>query len=394
MKKNILIVHSTMELGGAETSLLGLLQSIDYSKFNVDLMLLNPIGELLELVPDEVEIIDTPSQYNSLVLPIKTALIKNPLIATMRLVSKLLFRLSRKKYNDACYIVKQYQHYLSLPFLSRIKKKYDLAISFIDPHFILGKKVDAKIKMGWFHTDASIIDFNDKLERKMWKNINYAVNVSEDCKAEFDKKIPYMINKSLVVENILSKDFLFTQSSKFDVDDEMINDGTMKILSIGRFSHPKNFESIPQICKKLVEDGHNVRWYIIGYGEGEAIIKNNIDKYEMNDRVVILGKKDNPYPYIKACDVYIQPSRYEGKCVAVREAQIFNKPVIITNYATAPAQLKDGYDGIIVPLDVENCAKEISNAIFDSKLMNAVSQNTKKNDYTNSSELNKIYELM
>ena len=114
----------------------------------------------------------------------------------------------------------------------------------------------------------------------------------------------------------------------------------------------------------------------------------------MKDRVIILGKKDNPYPYIKNCDIYVQPSRYEGKAVTVREAQILQKPIIITDYATAYSQIQDGYDGVIVPLDNKECAKGIERVIRDSDLQNKLIENMKKTHYSNEREVEKIYKLM
>ncbi|MBR1676863.1 MAG: glycosyltransferase, partial [Clostridia bacterium] len=129
----------------------------------------------------------------------------------------------------------------------------------------------------------------------------------------------------------------------------------------------------------------------IGYGGDEQLIKNKIAEAEMQDRVVILGKKENPYPYIKACDIYVQPSKYEGKSVSVREAQILNKPVIITAYATSGSQLKDGFDGIIVPMDNEGCAEGIARVIENKELQQRLIENTKACDYTNAQEISKIH---
>ena len=116
--------------------------------------------------------------------------------------------------------------------------------------------------------------------------------------------------------------------------------------------------------------------------------------YPIENYVFILGKKENPYPYIKACDLYIQPSRFEGKAVTVREAQILNKPVIITNYPTAASQIEDGRDGIIVPMDNWECAKGIYNIIKDIDVQQALIEFTKNNNYVNNDEVQKIYDLM
>lgn len=114
----------------------------------------------------------------------------------------------------------------------------------------------------------------------------------------------------------------------------------------------------------------------------------------MEDNVIILGKKINPYPYIKNCDLYVQPSRYEGKAVTVREAQMLCKPVVITKFATSSSQLKDGYDGIIVPMDNQGCADSIAKLLNNKVLMQQLSENCAENDYSNSQEINKIYEII
>ena len=114
----------------------------------------------------------------------------------------------------------------------------------------------------------------------------------------------------------------------------------------------------------------------------------------MQEHVVILGKKENPYPYLKACDLYAQPSRYEGKCVTVREAQLLHKPVVITRYATSASQLEDTIDGVIVPMDNEGCAAGLTALLRDPERMRMLSQNCAERDYTNGAEIEKIYALI
>jgi len=114
----------------------------------------------------------------------------------------------------------------------------------------------------------------------------------------------------------------------------------------------------------------------------------------MEERVILLGKQQNPYPYIASCDLYVQPSRYEGKSVTVRESQALGKPVIITRYPTSSAQLEDGVDGIIAPMDNEGCALAIANLLADPCKMLQLSENCVARDYSNSQEVKKLYRLM
>lgn len=395
--KKILIIHSNMEIGGAEISLLGLLDSIDYNAYSVDLFLLEHKGEFLGMIPEQVTLLPEKIEYKALVTSVVSCLKKRQYgIALIRTLCKLVFSIENRKnkYPDGGYVLKQYYHANALPLLPPIEGSYDMAISFIDPHFVLSDKVNAGVKVGWFHTDFSRIVPNRKLEQKMWNGCDYAVNVSDQCKDVFDMAHPDMVNRSLMIENIKSARLINGNASVFSAEPEITSDGSIRLLSVGRFSEPKNFDNVPDICRRLREMGLNVKWYLIGFGGDEALIRQKIVEAEMQDFVIVLGKKENPYPYIAACDLYVQPSRYEGKCVAVIEAQILHKPVVITDYATSGSQLQDGYDGVIVPMDNVGCAEGIAGVLRDPQLQEQLIENTKQQDYTNAAEIQKLYQLI
>ena len=182
---------------------------------------------------------------------------------------------------------------------------------------------------------------------------------------------------------------------EFLVENEIIkSEGVTNILSIGRFCEAKNFDNIPDICKKIINKGCNIRWYIIGFGGDEDLIKDKIKEFNMEKYVIILGKKSNPYPYIKSCDIYCQPSRYEGKAVTVREAQILGKPVIISDFKTSKNQVKDKIDGIISKMNNEDIANTICELIKNEEIQNELINNCKSSDFGNEDEVNKIYNLI
>ena len=353
----------------------------------------------MDLIPKQVRILREYSEYRNLLLPIKEV-IKNKKIRISigRLRGKLKANRENKRLNntgDLCYLTKEYSHKYAIKSLPNIKGKYELGISFIDPHFILEKKVHADVKLGWLHTDFNRININKEEDIKMWDGCDYIVSVSYSCKNAFDNKYPNLKNKSIVIENILPLEYVKKQSNAIDVSSEILNEeNIINICSIGRFSEAKNFDNVPNIAKIIIDYGYDIRWYLIGYGSDEQIIKDKIREAGVEKKVIILGKKNNPYPYIKACDIYVQPSRYEGKAVTVREAQMLNKPVIITNFATSSSQLKNGIDGIIVPMDNEGCAKGIISVINDINLINRLIDGTKENDYSNRREIDKIYNLI
>jgi len=389
----------SMEIGGAERSLLGLLNAFDYEKYDVTLMLLKHKGDFLKYIPEKITLLPEDRSYAVFEVPIKSLLFSKKIVfGVARILGKIEYYIYKKLNHitqDSPWIKLQYAHKYIVPYNSKIYGAYDLAINFLGIPDILVKKVDARIKATWIHTDYNHIIANKKMDIALYSNLDYIVNVSNDCQKVFLEHYPQFKEKAIVVENILSQRFIEKQAMEFSTEKEMPRlADCINILSIGRFGRAKNFDNIPKITKKILEKGVDVKWYIIGYGGDEELIKNKIEEVDMQEHVIVLGKKENPYPYIKACDVYIQPSRFEGKAVTVREAQILHKPVIITNYETAKSQLRDGVDGIIVPMNNHACANKIANLICNKKILNKMIEGTKKNDYSNHHEVNKLYKLI
>ena len=140
--------------------------------------------------------------------------------------------------------------------------------------------------------------------------------------------------------------------------------------------------------------GLNIKWYIIGFGGGEALIRRKISETGMENHVILLGKRSDPYPYIAHCDLYVQPSRYEGNSVTVREAQLLGKPVVITRYATSASQMEDGIDGIIVPMDNAGCAAGIAKLLRRPEEMIQLAKNCRMRDYSNARQADMLLNLL
>jgi len=402
MKKKIFISTQTMNIGGVERSLIGLLESIDYTNYEVDLFVYNHKGEMMKLIPKMVNQLPEIKSYAHLFEPL-SVLIKNLDLTT--LLVKLLanirtkIRLAKYPYNEKNQVLNYYHTYLiyyaSILLPEITNKKYNIVLAFLHPNFIEINKVKAQKYVGWIHTDYSKLVIDKKMEVKMWAKFDYIAAVSANCKDEFEKIFPEFKHKLLVIENILSADFIRKQSKLINVTDEIMTyEDELIFCTVGRFSFPKNMDNIPVIAKHLKEMQLKFKWYLIGYGGDENLIQLSISENKMTENVIILGKKENPYPYIDNCDIYIQPSRYEGKAVTVREAQILCKPVVITNFTTAQSQLIDGVDGIIVPLDNEGAAQGIINVIQNSELQVRLISNLQNRDYGNELEVNKIYNLI
>lgn len=397
MKKRIFIAMHYLEIGGAETSLIGLLHSFDYSKYDVDLFLYAHRGELMKFIPQEVHLLPEIKKYALLEMPIIDVIKQGSIdIALARLWGKYKYaRYARKNKVSEGSGIFQYIQDAVMPFLPSLEGygTYDLAISFLTPHRIVSEKVKAKKKIAWIHTDYSTIQVDAQKELPIWQSYDYIASISEDVTEVFLSVFPTLKDKIILIENILAKDIINTRANEVNISFPKDNN-RINFLSIGRYAYPKNFDNVPDICKRIRDLGYNIYWYIIGYGGGEALIKQKIREAGMHDYVILLGKMENPYPYIKACDFYIQPSRYEGKSVTVREAQMLEKPVIITNYPTSLSQISNGKDGFIVPLDNELCAKGIVEIFDKVQDVTQCVQYLKRNDFSNTKEIAKIERLI
>lgn len=405
--KRIFISMHYMEIGGAEMALVGLLQALDYTKYDVDLFLHAHRGEMMQFIPKEVNLLPEIKEYAHIECPMKQALLDGCWgVLYGRLKAKWLTkRYRRKKGVTESTAGLQYVADCVSPFLPSLHElgEYDLAISFLQPHNYVAEKVKAKKKICWIHTDYSVVDVNIELELPIWAAFDHVVSISDDVTKTFLQTFPSLESKIIKIENILSPKFVHHRADEFDAMGELQPTGmdghSIKIISIGRFTFQKNFENIPDICKKVnsrlstLDSRLSVKWFLIGFGGDEELIRQKIEEAGMQDHVIILGKKTNPYPYIKACDIYVQPSRYEGKSVTVREAQMLCKPVVVTNYPTAKSQIQDGIDGRIVPMDNEGCAQGLAEFILNTELQKRITEYLSSHDYGNLQEVCKVESL-
>jgi len=391
--KKILIASFDMEIGGVERSLISMLNHFDYKNYLVDLMLYSHTGELMNLLPQKTNLISELRAYKTFRMSI-TQVLKNReiRIGLARLLAK--YKANLNKSSEKGYKQMQYMWKYSLPILPKIKKKYDVAISYLWPHYFVAEKVESKTKIAWIHTDFSTVETDIELDIKMWNKFDHIIAVSEDCMNTFVNKYPVLGKKVSVIENITTPE-LVKALAREELVSPMVNDLRFKVITVARLSYAKGIDQAVKALKIVKDRGyHNIVWYVVGYGGDEGEIKKLIAENDLDNQFILLGKKINPYPYIQVADLYVQPSRYEGKAVTVVEAQILSKPVLITNYPTAKSQVQNEVDGLICELSSEGIANGILKLYKDHQLRERLINNCKNTDYHNSGVLEKLYSLV
>lgn len=394
--KKVLITSFDMGIGGVERSLVNMLDNFDYKNYRVDLMLYRHQGEFLDMIPEKVNLLEEKEGYNSFGDTLDKVIKDGKYaLASARIKAKLMATSTKliKKVDEIGYYQDQLANKYSNKYLQNLEKEYDVAISYVWPHDMVAYKVNAKKKIAWIHTDYSTIYVDRKVDLELWNKFDYIVSISQECTDVFVKMYPSLKEKIILVENIRAPKFINKMAN--EECEDMVDSDDIKLLTVGRLCYPKAIDNAIKAMKVLRDKSiNNVKWYVIGYGPDEAMLKELIKENKLEDRFFLLGKKTNPYPYMKKCDIYIQPSRYEGKAVTVLEAQMLGKPVLITNYPTAKSQLKHNVDGYITDLSVNGIAKGIEKLINDVNLRRKLERNTKEFDYSNVEELEKLYEII
>ncbi|MCR2802509.1 glycosyltransferase [Paenibacillus soyae] len=394
----LLISSFDMEVGGVERSLAGMLNQFDYDNHQVDLLLYRHQGDFMGLLPDRANLLAEVAQYATFRYSIaETFRSKHYGIGVTRLLSKIISGIYGKlrSISEIGYIQQQFMWKLALPFLPKLNLEYDVAISYLWPHYFVAEKVKAKRKIAWIHTDYSTVDTDIKMDLRMWQSFDTIIAVSDACRDAFLAKYGSLADRVKVVENIVSPESIQSQASTAEMVNPMRTDSRFKLLTVARLSHAKGIDQAVLALKTLRERGYGrIAWYVVGYGGDEAEIRRLIAEHNLTDHFILLGKQTNPYPFMEACDLYVQPSRYEGKAVTVTEAQILGKPVLITNYTTAASQVNHGVDGYIAELSVEGLADGIEELYSNDAVRHGLAQYCGAHSFHNRDELRKLYELM
>ncbi|PES84669.1 glycosyl transferase [Bacillus cereus] len=391
MKKDVLFVINNLNCGGAEKSLISLLNTMDYSCYNVDLFLFRHEGLFLNKIPKQVNVLEEPLEYQLFDMPIKAAIMKclrqgRLDIALSRVCAGYIFKSEKNKARCE----QRVWRYLSKS-LQNISKKYDVAIGYLEknPVYFCIDKVNANKKIGFIHTDYDKLGMDPNIDRGYFRSLDHIVTVSEECANVLKQRFSIYNDKIGVIHNIVSPSTINKMSQeKVDLERKGV-----KLVSVGRLSHEKGFDLAIEACKNLVGDGYEIKWYIIGEGEGRGKLEKMIEENQLQDHFLLLGLKENPYPYIREADIYVQPSRFEGKSIAIDEAKILHKPIVVTNFSTAKDQIKNEENGLIIDMDAHSLSEGIKKLIHNEELRNKLIKNLSDEELGTESEIKKLYTL-
>lgn len=379
-----------MIVGGSTTSLLSLLGMIDYDKFEVDLQLQYTSGILSDLIPQKVNVL--PMAY-------KRSHIFYKWIKILSLKSvKSFFKSKMIGGSGRCQLMEQD----ICKFAKNNNVVYDVAISYLERWslYYLVSKVSAKRKISWIHTDYIGSRFHISLDIKYFMQVDSIVFVAQKCADSFINVAPKLKNKVVKIENLLSSNVIRKRAERQlkEADYCLLNNSYFKLVSVCRISFAdKGLDRGVLAFSRLKKDGmlNNVKWFIIGDGPMLDSLKKMITDLHLENEILLIGLRKNPLNIEKMCDVYFLPSRYEGKPMAVTEAQILGLVPLITKISAAEEIVKDGYNGFICDNSQDGIYEGLHRVIRNKDLIKETMKSVVySNDYSNINEYNKVESLI
>ncbi|SIR16681.1 Glycosyltransferase involved in cell wall bisynthesis [Bacillus cereus] len=394
MKKKILFMVINMNIGGTEKALLNMVAEIPKDKYEVTILMLEKKGDFLNYIPNGVRIeyvkdyeemqyiLNKPSRLVIADFIKRRKIVKSLQLTVLYVISKVM----KERSVILKYCLKNYED---------VYKNYDIAIAYAGPmdfiSYFIANKIEARRKIQWIHFDIEKIYFNKHFVNKVYKKFQHVFVVSDLGKMKLTQTVPELINKTDTFLNIISPEMICKMANEgigFADDFEGV-----RILTVGRLSIEKGQDLTISVLAKLKEAGYNVKWYCIGDGKERGMYEKLVKNYEVQGDYIFLGAVSNPYPFMKQCDIYVQPSRHEGYCITLAEARCFNNPIISTNFTGASEQIIHNHNGLIVQFDEQQMYDSIVQILSDKSLEGRLRKNIEKEVVDTREELKKLYKI-
>ncbi len=359
-KQKLLIIGITMQPAGTEKSFLSFASCLDYDKYDVTLLLAKKEGMFLEMIPKQIRVIEmedyadmfTLNGGNAMRVIWNSMVKKNPavLLDILPFAAKIALHIGNRAdltMGMWCKLSKRFPD---------LEEEFDIALAYWGDKtmFYMVDHVRAQKKIAWLHFDYTKPRRDDTLYEPAFAACDYTVTVSKPIEASLKAHFPSLADRIVCMENICDPRLIRDLALRGETFPDHHFTGK-RILTVGRIAEQKGYDMAVEVLARLRRDGYDVRWYIIGSGEqaDEEALKLKAIDYNVADMLILLGNTTNPYTYMRDCDIYAQPSRHEGKPIAVEEAKILYKPILATEYLSAREQLSDGTLGEICEISVD-----------------------------------------
>ena len=355
--KNVVFIIESLHLGGAETSLVTFLNNIDHTKYNVDLILFSKDNFFISYLPKEVNVI--------YIDPPKLSLIE-------RIKYKVLKKLHANKFHTA-----QTFWPLVEPKFEVFEKEYDIAHAYNQGFttYYASKFIKATKKFAWINIDYQMVKYNIQFDYPYYSKYDKVVVISNEVERGFLEEVSKVNGKiDTVIIKLFADDIILDKRADEKMSIEF-NPNKINIVTTCRLAKQKGLHLAIESCKKLIDKGHPVHWYVVGEGTERAFLEGLISQNGIQDHFTLVGKTINPFPFMKACDIYVQTSLFEGWGLTLIEAVLLKKLVVTTNFPTAYDIVENNKTGLICNMNSDEIVANIEKYINDKDFTKMVEAN-------------------
>lgn len=369
-RQKVLFVINTMGRAGAEKALVELIRVLDPEKYHIYLYVLIPRGEMFRELPSGVTILNPRVDDRSVLS------LGGKLFVGRKLLGAAFHSGSLAKAAGTWLFPGRGEKIRGEKILRRLVADgtaplpgtFDLAAAYLEgpATWYVAEKVRAKRKVAFVHIDYGQAGYSRELDRGCYEKFHKIFAVSKDVRNRFLEFYPEYEEKISIFLNIINQDLIRRRA--MEPGGLPAEDTGFKILTVGRLYYQKGYDIGIRTAALLASRGYKFHWYALGEGEEHKSLQSLIRQLKLEKVFVLLGAVQNPYPYFKQADLYVCTSRFEGKSIVIEEAQTLGKPIVASNCTGIEEQIRDGVDGIIVPGEPENLAREIARLMEDREL--------------------------
>lgn len=400
----ILFVINTLGQAGAETALLSLLQTLAREKgearYEISLYVLTGQGEMVSRLPADVRLLNKKYREESVLTAKGRKYLKKTVLKAM-FTRATVVKLFPYLVKNTCAMLGK-KRLLPDKLLWRVlsdggmvlPEEYDLAVSYLEggAAYFVADHVKAAKKAAFIHVDYEKAGYTRALDKDCYLAFDKIFTVSDEVREAFLKAYPELPDKTEVFHNILNKEEIVRRAE----EGEGFTDGFtgMRLLSVGRLTAQKAFEVSVDAMKRLKDAGKNVRWYVLGEGDQRKKLQEQIDALGLTEDFILYGAVNNPYPFMKQADIYVHASRFEGKSIAIQEAQILGKPMVVSDCSGNREQVCHGKDGLMCGLTPDSLAENIMLLLEDETLRGKLGAAAAKKNANAAEEIQKLLSML
>lgn len=397
--KRILFVINTLGHAGAEKALLELLKRLEKINCEICLYVLMGQGEMFASLPPWVKVLNTrTSTLSVLSKEGRCRMVKTVLAAFWRNGNRL-----RKLRYTAGYLIEMLEkRHIQIDKLlwrliaegaERFEESFDLAVAWLEggSAYYVSDYVHAATKAAFIHIDYENAGYTREMDRDCWREYDRIFCISDSVKEHFLQFYPEYTSKTRIFYNLIDQEGILLKARQQGGFSDHYEG--MRLLTVGRLTYQKGYDIAVRAMKLLREKGVQARWYVLGEGELRGALEKQIEALGLKKDFILLGAAQNPYPYFLQADIYVHATRYEGKSMALQEAQILGCAVIASDCSGNREQILDGRDGILCALTPEAVAESISFLLGREEMRKRLGQAAREKKQSQGQETALVREL-